>query len=277
MARGHVLSAGLALAPALALAATAVTASESLMAQASPPEAAPSDAVRAAELPETNPAHPRYRDCGPDKNFSKRFRKTTLEDAIKKSDSDIIHASPNRLANQNPVTGIMVNSNDVYVRRSFGIPAYGEHHTYAQIDQNLGEVERRYAIYVTSTNYSTGSKNLRLNDLAEIYLPIDGQMIPVPLTEPSERGWCSYQGQGLADSCFSTGIGMFAIEAEQFEALANADPSTPIAVPAKGRDGNMLPCPLYFASLQFKAPLAMIDKEFARAAAKREEQRAEGF
>jgi hypothetical protein len=229
-----------------------------------------------AALPETDPAHPRYRDCVPPENFSKRFPATTLDQAIKRSTGYITHDRPGPLASKNAVAGAMVDTNNVYVGKVFGIPVYGHRHGYTLIAQTL-DGPKLYRMLVSSTNYSTISKNLILNDIAEIYVPIAGQVRALPLSDQSEQGFCSYAGEGKADNCFSTATASFALDAEQFAALANADPAMPIIVPAKNHDGKMLACPLYFSPLSFKAPLLMIDAQLAKAAKKRERQKAKGF
>lgn len=229
-----------------------------------------------AALSETDPANPRYRDCAPPENFSKRFPATTLDQAIERSTGYITHGRPGPLASKNPVAGAMVESLNVYVGKFFGIPIYGHRHSYARIAQTL-DGPKLYSMLVSSTNYSTISKNQILNDIAEIYVPIAGQVRVLPLSAESEQGFCSYAGESKADTCFSTATAEFALDAEQFAALANADPAAPIVVPAKTHDGKMLACPLYFSPMSFKAPLMMIDDQFAKAAKKRERQKAKGF
>lgn len=240
----------------------------------SEPEGEP--AAPSVTLAETSPDHPRYRDCAPPDNFSKRFPSTTIEQAIKRSYSGITRDKAGLVAGKNPVTGALVQSEDVYTKRSFGIPIYGHRHTYARITQTL-DGPREYTMLVSSTNISSGSKNYALNDLAEIYVTNDGQTHALPLFKDFEEGWCNSGGSGLLQSCFSTGTALFTLDEPLYEALANADPDRLIMVPAKARDGQMLACPLYFAPLSFKVPLLMIEGELAKAAEKRAEQVAQGF
>ena len=229
-----------------------------------------------ASIDERDPAHPKYKDCKPPKNFSKRFSKTTLEKAIDNSSTGISHEKPGPLEQKNPVTGAGVTSNDVYATTIFGFVRYGYDHTYAGISQKLGE-EKKYSIYVSNTNYSAGSKRLILNDLAEIYLSQGGAIKTVPLTYGGENGFCSWTGANKLDTCFSTATGQFDVDAATFQALADADPVKPIIVTSKRRDGTMSACPLYYSPLSFKAPLSLIDAQYNRAVAKRERQKAEGF
>lgn len=241
---------------------------------APPPKQALLD-LSAPELAELDPANPRYRDCQPPENLAKRLPSTTLEQAVSRSTSYLTYDRPGPLARENPVTGALANSDKVYAKLSFGIPIYGKGHTYASVSQPL-DGPKQFSIHVSSTNYSTGSKILILNDIAEIFISIGGKTRAVTLTSASEQGWCSAAGQGQLDNCFSTATANFTVDEDLFQALASGRADEAILVPAKLHSGEFRACPLYFAPLSFKAPLQLIDTQVAKAAKKRAKQRAKG-
>lgn len=225
---------------------------------------------------ERDPSHPRYKDCSPPKNFSKRIPKVTLKKAIKKSGGGIHYAKPGPLERVNPVTGAGVSSINVYSGKFFGFTKYDHDHTFAGISQKLGG-EKNYSIYASNTNYSTISKRRALIQLAELYWKQGDQIETISLTEDSENGFCSWAGAGKPDTCFSTATARFVIEKDTFEALANADLSKPIVVTSKLLNGEMSKCPLYYSPLSFKAPLTMIDAQYEKAEKKRQKQIAQGI
>lgn len=222
-----------------------------------------------------DPAHDRYSDCTPPKNFADRFPGLTLQRGLKRVSSSTIHESPSLIATRNPVTGTRVTSENLYVRRVFGIIRYGNDHTFAAISQPLEE-PRAFSMMVSNTNYSQHNKQTADNELAELYVPLDGKIVTVPLSGSSESGYCTANENGIY-SCFSTGYSHFNVDPALFQALAESDPQEAIAVTSKRLDGTMSACPLYFSPLSFKAVLLSIDEAYEEAAEKRERQRAEGF
>lgn len=223
-----------------------------------------------------DPAHPRYADCAPPPNFAKRFPKLTLEKALKKVSFYINHESPSVVQPRNPVTGARVESEDLYAKEFLGIAGYGKGHTFTIIGQSLGG-PKNYAMVVSNTVYTTGTKETVFNNLAELYVKQGASITAIPLSDTSEMGWCSQKPAPQPDSCFSTRYSEFSVDQALFEALANSDPQQSIAVTWKRTDGEMAQCPLYFSPLSFKSTLLSIDEAHAKAAAKREKQRAEGF
>lgn len=223
-----------------------------------------------------DPDHPRYADCAPPRNFSKRFPKLTLEKALKKVSSRINHESPSVVQRRNPVTGARVTSEDLYAQEFLGVSGFGKGHTFAAIGQALGGA-KNYAITVSNTVYTKGSKETVFNQLAELYIKQGTAITAVPLSDTSEIGWCTQNPAPEPDSCFSTRYSDFTVDQAMFEALANANPQQAIAVTWKRTDGEMAQCPFYFSPLSFKAPLLSIDEAYAKAAAKREGQVAQGF
>ena len=223
-----------------------------------------------------DPDHPRYGDCAPPPNFAKHFPKLTQQKAVKKISSGVTHESPSVVQRRNPVTGARVTSEDLYAGKFLWAPRYGKDHTFAAIGQGLGG-PKNYAIMVSNTVYSKGSKETVFNQLAELYIKQGTNFTAIPLSDTSEIGWCTQNTAPEPEDCFSTRYSDFAVEQALFETLANSDPSEAIAVTWKRTDGEMAQCPLYFSPLSFKAPLLSIDKAYARAAAKREGQIAQGF
>ena len=224
----------------------------------------------------SDPDHPRYADCAPPRNFAKRFPKLTLEKALKKVSFRINHESPSVVQRRNPVTGARVTSENLYAQEFLGVAGFGKGHTFAAIGQSLGGA-KNYAIMVSNTVYSKGSKETVFNQLAELYIKQGTNFTAIPLSDTSEIGWCTQNTAPEPEDCFSTRYSDFAVEQALFETLANSNPSEAIAVTWKRTDGEMAQCPLYFSPLSFKAPLLSIDKAYARAAAKREGQIAQGF
>lgn len=222
-----------------------------------------------------DPDHPRYADCTPPASFSKRFPALTLKKALKQVSKSTLHESPNVIKRQNPVTGTLVNSENLYAQKLFGVSRYGDDHTFAAISQTL-EGPKSHSIVVSNTNYTSGSKDTVRNELAEIYIRQDGQILAVPLTAFSESGYCSASENG-PDSCFSTGYAHFDVDEGLFGALARSDPQEAVVVTARRLDGNMAECPLYFSPLSFKSVEMTIDESYNKAAAKREKQIAQGF
>lgn len=236
--------------------------------------AAPVRSETGADL--RDPDHPRYADCAPPPSFSKRFPVLTQQKAVKKTSSRIIYESPSLVQTRNKVTGARVESEDLYARDFLGMTGYGKGHTFAAIGQPLGGA-KNYAIIVSNTVYSTGTMETVFNQMAELYIKQGTTITTIPLSDSSEIGWCSKKPAPQPDSCFSTRYSDFTVDQAMFESLANADMRAPIAVTWKRTDGEMAQCPLYFSPLSFKAPLLTIDEAYAKAAAKRERQIAEGF
>lgn len=236
--------------------------------------AAPASPEPVADL--RDPDNPRYADCAPPPNFSKRFPVLTQQKAVKKISSRIIYESPSLVQTRNRVTGARVESEDLYAQDFLGMTGYGKGHTFAAIGQPLGGA-KNYAINVSNTVYSTGSKETVFNQLAELYIKQGTTITTIPLSDSSEIGWCSQKPAPQPDSCFSTRYSDFTVDQAVFESLANADMREPIAVTWKRTDGEMAQCPLFFSPLSFKAPLLTIDEAYAKAAAKRERQIAQGF
>ena len=236
--------------------------------------AAPSGSEPITDLRDAG--HPSYADCAPPANFAKRFPQLTLKKALKAVSSDITYESPSVVEPRNPVTGAGVTSENLYARKFFGSSRYGADHTFAAINQTLGGA-KNYAIMVSNTVYTAGSKETVFNNLAELYVKQGTTITAIPLSNSSEIGWCTQNPSPQPASCFSTRYSDFAVDQALFETLANADPQQAIAVTWKRTDGQMAQCPLYFSPLSFKATLLAIDEAHAKAAAKRERQRAEGF
>ncbi|QDH35074.1 hypothetical protein [Porphyrobacter sp. YT40] len=223
-----------------------------------------------------DPAHPRYADCAPPQAFAKRFPQLTLKKALGKVGADINYESPSVIEPRNPVTGARVTSENLYARKVLGIARYKDDHTFAEIAQPL-EGPRNYFMVVSNTNYSNGSTITRRNDVAEIYLKRGDVILPIPLETASEIGFCSGDILDQTKPCFSTAYARLRVDSDLFETLANADPQQAITATWKRTDGEMAQCPLYFSPLSFKATLLSIDEAHAKAAAKREKQRAQGF
>lgn len=207
-------------------------------------------------------------DCAPPDNFAKRFPTLDERKAKRKVTQRITYVSPNVMKADNPVTGAFVTSNNLYAKIFLGVPQYGRDHTFAAITQPLAG-ERKYALRISDTEYTKGSQAYFINQLAELHVPVDGQIVVVPRTDRWEEGYCaSADVNGPPADCFNTAIGSFDVSREIFEALAASDPSKPIPINARMRDGTMKACPYYFAPLSFKATLLTIDEAFAKAAAK---------
>lgn len=223
-----------------------------------------------------DPDHPRYAECAPPPAFAKRFPQLTLKKALGKVSANINYESPSVIEPRNPVTGARVTSENLYARKVLGSPRYEDDHTFAEIGQPLSG-PRNFFMVVSSTNYTHGSTITRRNELAEIFVKRGDAIIPIPLGRSSEIGFCFGEVIDPTKPCFSTAYAHLRVDNELFETLANSDPQQAIAVTWKRTDGEMAQCPLYFSPLSFKATLLSIDEAYAKAAAKREKQIAQGF
>jgi len=217
-----------------------------------PPELMP---VVYAETPDTDEryaTHENYAACTPTKTFSKLFPKFSLKKVMKKSSKRNLRTPNNKkilgdILSPGQILGADVSTNQVYLKKFFGIKVPGRAVGYARITQKF-DSEKRYLIGVSDTLAS--AFRVRRNW-------IDG---------------CTKGVDNAPDTCHSTAWAEFEVDAATFDYLSNVDSSRPFPIMGAVTKDEFAECPLFFSPYSFQAAKTLIDGQYEKSLTDRQKQ-----
>jgi len=241
-----------------------------------PPELMP---VVYAETPDTDEryaTHENYAACTPTKTFSKLFPKFSLKKVMKKSSKRNLRTPNNKkilgdILSPGQILGADVSTNQVYLKKFFGIKVPGRAVGYARITQKF-DSEKRYLIGVSDTLASAFRVRRNWIDLNLIFVPVGSELKTYSSPQKGEYSGCTKGVDNAPDTCHSTAWAEFEVDAATFDYLSNVDSSRPFPIMGAVTKDEFAECPLFFSPYSFQAAKTLIDGQYEKSLTDRQKQ-----